>query len=298
MNSVRTLVKTRETWRNAARGLALALLAATGQVQAQAPADNASQPGLLRDINAVRQQGCEGQPGKAAPLRENAALSAAAARLYGGDRLDEALRAAGYRAVSGAQIILRGAGATLLTRSSLGTSCNVLTQPDLTEAGFYHHAAQTWIVVAAPFSPPGAAQAADVESRVLALVNEARAKPRRCGTESFAAARPIQLSPKLQAVAAAHAADMARHNYFDHAGRDGNHVEERASSGGYRWRHIGENISAGHTQAEAAMQDWLGSPEHCANVMSSAYTEMGAAFAVNNSSNAGIYWVKVFGTAK
>lgn len=61
----------------------LALLAATAQVRAQA--NTSTQPGLLRDINAVRQQGCEGQPGKAAPLRENAALSAAAARLAGGD---------------------------------------------------------------------------------------------------------------------------------------------------------------------------------------------------------------------
>jgi len=296
MNPVRTLLKTHETWRSAAAGLALALLAATGQVHAQA--DSTTQPGLLRDINAVRQQGCEGQPGKAAPLRENAALSAAAARLYGGDRLDEALKAAGYRAVSGAQIILRGAGATLLTRTSLGTSCKVLTQADLTEAGFFQHAAQTWIVVAAPFSPPGAAQADDVQSRVLALVNEARAKPRRCGTESFAATRPVHFSARLQTVAAAHATDMARHNYFDHAGRDGSHVEERASSGGYRWRAIGENIAAGHTQAEAAMQDWLDSPEHCANVMSPAYTEMAAAFAVNNSSSAGIYWVQVFGSTK
>jgi uncharacterized protein YkwD len=296
MKSFGTQITTHETWRKAATGLALALLAATGQAHAQA--DTAAHPGLLRDINAVRQQGCEGQPGKAAPLRENAALSAAAARLAGGDRLDEALKAAGYRAVSGAQIILRGAGATLLTRSSLGTSCSVLTQADLTEAGFYQQAAQTWIVVATPFLPPDAAQAGDVQSRVLALVNEARAKPRRCGTESFAATRPVHFSARLQTVAAVHATDMARHNYFDHAGRDGNHVEERASSGGYRWRAIGENIAAGHTQAEAAMRDWLGSPEHCANVMSPAYTEMGSAFAVNSGSSAGIYWVQVFGTAR
>lgn len=296
MNSVRTLVKTHPTWHRAASAWALALLAASGQAHAQA--DLASHPGLLRDINAVRQQGCEGQPGKAAPLRENAALSAAAARLASGDRLDEAMKAARYRAVSGAQIILRGAGATLLTRASLGTSCSLLTQADLTEAGFHQHAAQTWIVVAAPFLPPGAAQANDVQSRVLALVNEARAKPRRCGTESFAATRPVRLNATLQATAAAHATDMARHNYFDHVGRDGSHVEDRASSSGYRWRRIGENIAAGHTQAEAAMQDWLSSPEHCANVMSPDYTEMGSAFAVNNSSSAGIYWVKVFGSTK
>lgn len=296
MNSARTLVKIIETWRSAARGLTLVLLAATGQAHAQS--DGASPTGLLRDINTVRQQGCEGQPGNLPPLRENAALSAAAARLAAGDTLDQAMKAAAYRAVSGAQIILRGAGATMLTRTTLGSSCKVLTQADLTDAGFHWQAAQTWIVVALPFLPPAAAQADEVQSRVLALVNEARAAPRNCGAVSFAATRPLRLSAKLLPIAAAHATDMARHDYFDHAGRDGSYVEERATSVGYRWRHIGENIAAGHTRAEAAMQDWLGSHEHCANLMSPDYTEMATAFAVNNSSSAGIYWVKVFGTAK
>ncbi|MDO8385434.1 MAG: CAP domain-containing protein [Polaromonas sp.] len=296
MNSACPPLKTIETWRNAARGLALVLLAATAQAHAQA--DGASPTGLLRDINTVRQQGCEGQTGKLPPLRENAALSAAAARLAAGDTLDEAMKAAAYRAVSGAQVILRGAGATLLTRNTLGSSCSVLTQADLTEAGFHREAARTWIVVALPFLPPTAAQADEVQSRVLALVNQARATPRSCGTVSFAATRPLRLSARLLPIAAAHATDMARHDYFDHAGRDGSHVEERATSGGYRWRAIGENIAAGHTQVEAAVQDWLGSQEHCTNLMSPTYTEMATAFAVNNSSSAGIYWVQVFGTAK
>lgn len=296
MNAAPTLLKTHDTWRRVASALALGLLAASGPAHAQA--DASAHPGLLRSINAVRQQGCEGQPAPAAPLRENAVLSAAAARLSGGERLDEALKAAGYRAQSGAQIILRGAGATLVTRASLGTSCSVLTQADLTEAGFHQQAGQTWMVVAAPFAPPDVAQAVEVQSRVLALVNEARARPRRCGNETFAATRPLQFSARLQAVASAHASEMARYSYFDHAGRDGSHVEERASSSGYRWRAIGENIAAGHTQPEAAMQDWLASAEHCANLMSPAYTEMGTAFAVNAGSSAGIYWVQVFGTAR
>lgn len=300
MNTSSNSVQTRTTWHRVAGALALALLAATGPVpaQAQAPAVSASQSGLLRDINAVRQQRCEGEAGKLPPLRENAALSAAAARLAAGDRLDEAMKSAGYRAVSGAQIILRGAGATQMTRNTLGTSCSVLTQADLTEAGFHRQAAQTWIVVALPFLPPGAAQADEVQSRLLTLVNETRATPRNCGSASFAATRPLRYSAKLQAIAAAHAADMAQHNYFDHVGRDGSHVEERASSAGYRWRAIAENIAGGHTRVEAAMQDWLGSAEHCANLMSPAYSEMATAFAVNNSSSAGIYWVQVFGTAK
>jgi uncharacterized protein YkwD len=296
MNLARTLPKTPKTWRSAASGLALALLAATAQVHAQT--DTTAPSGLLRDINTVRQQGCEGQAGKLPPLRENAALAAAAARLAAGDTLDEAMKTAGYRAVSGAQIILRGAGATVLSRNTLGDSCSVLTQADLTEAGFHRQPARTWIVVALPFLPPSASQAGEIQSRLLALVNEARAKPRSCGTVSFAAARPLRLSARLLPIAAAHAADMARHDYFDHAGRDGSHVEERASSGGYRWRAIGENIAAGHTQAEAAMRDWLASHEHCANLMSPDYTEMATAFAVNLSSSAGIYWVQVFGSAR
>lgn len=91
---------------------------------------------------------------------------------------------------------------------------------------------------------------------------------------------------------------MARHSYFSHTGRDGSHVDARASSAGYRWRAIGENIAAGQMQADAAVQGWINSPGHCANLMAPVYTDMGAAFAVNNSSSAGIYWVQVFGTAR
>lgn len=91
---------------------------------------------------------------------------------------------------------------------------------------------------------------------------------------------------------------MARHNYFSHSGRDGSHVAERASRTGYPWRAIGENIAAGQMQADAAVQGWLNSPGHCANLMSPTYTEMGAAFAVNSRSSAGIYWVQVFGAAR
>ena len=51
MNSACSPLKTIETWRKAARGLALVLLAATGQAHAQS--DGASPTGLLRDISEV-----------------------------------------------------------------------------------------------------------------------------------------------------------------------------------------------------------------------------------------------------
>ena len=293
------VVKAGNSWLVAVGILALAVLAVMGRgvVHAQPTAPD-HQP-LLRALNELRQQGCDGRAAPAKALRENARLSNAAARIASGSKLDGALQAADYRATRAAQITLRGySGAAALAQGAMAASCSEMSQDELSEVGFYQRGTQTWLVLAAPFAPPGAAQAGDVQAQVLALVNEARARPRRCGSESFGAARPLRFNATLQGISAAHAADMARHSYFEHTGRDGSRVSERASRAGYPWRAIGENIAAGQMQADAVVQGWLNSPGHCANLMSPTYTEMGAAFAVNNSSSAGIYWVQVFGAAR
>lgn len=269
------------------------LMTALAHAQSNPP----GHPALLKALNTLRQQGCEKGAPPAAALRENTALSRAATLIAGGRKLEDALKAAGYRAVRAAQISVRGAsGTTALARSTLGKSCATALHGELAEAGFHQRGSKTWVVLAAPFSPPQAAQADDVHAHILALVNEARSRPRRCGAESFAAARPLRWSATLQEVAAGHAGDMARHSYFSHKGRDGSNVDDRATRAGYAWRAIGENIAAGQMQADAAVQGWLNSPGHCANLMAPQYTDMGAAFAVNNASSAGIYWVQVFGT--
>ena len=290
-----TLMKTHDTWRRVVGCLALAIMATAGPARASA----AEHPPLLRALNAARLKGCEGHAGQSAPLHENTRLSAAAARIAGGSPLADALQAADYRAVRAAQITLQGyTGPAAQAQGAVDSSCAAVTNGELAEAGFHQRGTQTWIVLAAPFSPPGAAQAGDQQARVLALVNQARAKPRRCGNESFAAARPVRLNVTLQGVAVGHASDMARHSYFSHTGRDGSHVADRASHAGYLWRAIGENIASGQMSAEVAVQGWVNSPGHCANLMSPVFTDMGAAFAVNERSSAGIYWVQVFGAAR
>jgi uncharacterized protein YkwD len=291
-----TMMKTRGAWHRAAGSLALAMLLGTSaQAQASAP----DHPALLRALNTLRQQGCKGRPGPAAPLRENPSLSRAAALVAGGSKFADALKAADYRAVRAAQITLRSTTASAaLARGAVGKSCSAIMQGGLAEAGFHQRGSQTWVVLAAPFSPPATAQAGNVQARVLALVNQARARPRRCGSASFAAARPVRLNATLQLVASTHAADMARYSYFSHTSRDGGSMVERASRAGYPRRAMAENIAAGQLQADAAMQAWLGSPGHCANIMAPAFNEMGAAFAVNSKSSLGIYWVQVFGAAR
>ena len=289
--------KTQRAWPYAAGCAVLAfLLAAAGPAQAQPAAqDHAT---LLRALNALRQQGCAKGGRPAAPLRENAALSQAAALVASGRKLDSALKTVDYRAVSTLQITVRGAGGTAaLTQKALGSSCGAAMHAELLEAGFHQRGTQTWVLLAAPFSPPAAAQAGEVQARVLALVNEARARPRRCGDKAFAPAPPLRLNPTLYGIANTHAGDMARHDYFSHTGRDGSTVDGRATRAGYTWHAIGENIAAGQLSADAAVRGWMNSPGHCANIMSPAFSEMGAAFVVNPQSSAGIYWAQVFGAA-
>ena len=276
-------------------GLALSVLSAGSQARAVP-----EHPELLNALNTVRQQGCEIGTKPASPLLENPSLSRAAMLIAGGGNMDDALGAVGYRAVQAVQIHVRGAsGEAALARRTLDKSCSAVMHPELAEAGFHQNGKLTWLVVAARFSPPLAADADAAQARILVLVNEARARPRRCGNKALPPVQPLRPSSTLQQVAAVHASDMATQGYFSHTGRDGSTADMRADRLGYRWRTIGENIATGLMQADTAVLGWLNSPSHCASIMSPNFQEMGAAFALSSSTGKnGIYWVQVFGTPR
>src|SRR5688572_12252985 len=86
----------------------------------------------------------------------------------------------------------------------------------------------------------GRASNANVRERVVALVNEARSRARRCGSERFAPAAPLRVSKRLNEAAVDHARDMARHNFFEHEGSDGSQPKERVLRAGYKPRISGE----------------------------------------------------------
>lgn len=83
-----------------------------------------------------------------------------------------------------------------------------------------------------------------------------------------------------------------------HEGRDGSTPAVRATRAGYKWQMVAENIAFGVMTPEAAVEGWLKSPPHCTALMAPQFTEMGVAFAVNPSSDAGIYWGQMFGTPR
>ena len=130
---------------------------------------------------------------------------------------------------------------------------------------------------------------------LLAQVNAARAKPRLCGRQRFAAARPLTWNTALGTAAQRHSRAMANGNYFAHRDPNGDLPADRAWDAGYRGRQIGENIAAGQGSPSKAMAGWLASPGHCANLMNPMFTQVGAACVANANSDEGVYWTMLFG---
>ena len=143
----------------------------------------------------------------------------------------------------------------------------------------------------------GRASSATVRERVVELVNVARSSARKCGSERFAAAPPLNASRKLNDAADDHARHMARKNFFDHHGPDGRQPRDRVLRAGYEFRLTGENIALGPESAEEVVAGWLASPGHCANIMDSRFQDIGVGLATGRGRGK-IYWVQTFGAPR
>lgn len=246
-------------------------------------------------VNALRSRGCAGGHA-AAPLRGNTHLDEVARHLAEGSSLREAEQRSGYHATSSFSVSISAVPASGDISQIIATQfCGQITNPAFREIGVWRQGSQVWIALAEPFAPPQTGDRVLIASRVLELVNAARAHARRCGSESFAAAGPLSRNALLEKAALAYAQDMARYAYMDHTGRDGSSPQRRISAAGYAWEEAGENLASGVMSADDVVAGWLHSPGHCANLMQPAYTEMGVAFAVNPRDAAGVYWALEFG---
>ena len=254
---------------------------------------------LADQINALRARGCSGSVGTSERLQRSGALDAVAAEWSKGGRLQQALEKTRYRAVNSSSMRVSGAANDRAVLSILAQQyCNIVTNAQFTALGIARRGRDVWIVVARPVELPSPNQADAIAREVLALVNAARAKPRKCGATAFDAAPPLTLSAQLTKAALQHAQDMARHSRLEHDGTDGSTPSQRVTRAGYRWRYVAENIAAGASTAADVVEGWLASPSHCVNIMDQQYREMGIAFALNPKSDAGIYWAQTFATAR
>lgn len=129
------------------------------------------------------------------------------------------------------------------------------------------------------------------KDKLLALVNNARAKGCRCGGKYYKPVQPLTWNNKLERAAQKHSRYMRRRNVLSHAGQGGSDAGRRISAEGYDWISYGENVAAGYGSDEATIKGWLKSKGHCKNIMSPKFKEMGMA-------SSGQFYTQVFGTRR
>ncbi len=243
-------------------------------------------------VQLLREGGCGGILPAAQPLHHNPLLDRAAQQWAGGLSPAAAAARSGYEPEATAALHITGPDAStveLLRRAN----CRTVTDRRLRDIGVYHRGLDTWLVLASAYVLPASSRAPLLATRALELVNEVRARGTRCGEHSFGPAPPVRLSVTLADVAYGHAADMAKHNYFEHEDLAGRSPAERVKAVGYREKLVGENIAYGPKSAEEVVRGWLDSPGHCENIMDPRFAEMGIAYAAGQVSRRGLYWVQL-----
>ena len=132
--------------------------------------------------------------------------------------------------------------------------------------------------------PPGVDM---VESHLLADVNRERA------VYGLQALRP---HPGLSLTAQMQACDNAARGALSHTGIDGSGVGARARRAGYDYRMVLENLGLGVTSAGDAVQGWMNSPGHRANLLKPDAVEAGMGLATTDSGR--LVWALVLGAPR
>ena len=187
----------------------------------------------------------------------------------------------------------RDAQAALLALSE--SFCKVLMDPQFVDIGVSRIDRDWRIVLARPLLSSKLETWQVEGQKLLAGVNEARAQHQFCGEQTFAPVAALNWREPLAQAAQGHSLSMANGNYFSHLDEQGRTPGDRAELAGYSGASVAESISAASDSIEQVINGWLASPTNCATLMSADYQDFGGAYASDPQSDAGIYWVALFG---
>ncbi|SDQ79370.1 Uncharacterized conserved protein YkwD, contains CAP (CSP/antigen 5/PR1) domain [Pseudomonas sp. UC 17F4] len=272
----------------------LALLSLGLAFSVTAQASDESQ--LIESINAYRSQAqrCAGQGSmELPPLAIDPRLMLPANSM--GD-LREALAQNSYPMVNVQAISLSGPRDAQAAMQAVRESfCQVVLDPQFVDVGVSREGRDWRIVLARPLLAGRLGDWQAEGQKVLEMINTARSQARQCGGQAFNATTALAWNTTLAGAAESHTRAMANNNFFDHKDRDGRTPGDRAELAGYAGQQVGENIAAGQDTPRKVVDGWLASPGHCANLMNPQFSELGAAYAVDPKSDAGIYWTAMFG---
>ena len=107
-------------------------------------------------------------------------------------------------------------------------------------------------------------------SQVLAYATEMSHSGLLSGTNGARSANglaPLNLNNQLNNSAQAKAQDMANKNYWAHVSPDGTQPWYFFDQAGYSYTRAGENLAYGFMTSQAAVDGWMNSPSHRANML-------------------------------
>ena len=97
----------------------------------------------------------------------------------------------------------------------------------------------------------------------------------------------------LHIAAQKHAEWMAKNNTMSHTGEGRSTFSSRIKQAGYNPQTGGENVAMGYSTTAAVFNGWMKSSGHRANIVNSAYKDVG--FGLATSKNGSKYWCANFG---
>jgi len=109
---------------------------------------------------------------------------------------------------------------------------------------------------------------------------------------------PLSANSKLMEAARIHAQQMAKYQRDEHTinGAQYPTLVSRLQAVGYDYSNAAENIAWNQRDAQTAVNGWMNSTGHRANILNPNLTEIGAAMA--RSAKGEPYWIQVFGTPR
>jgi uncharacterized protein YkwD len=141
----------------------------------------------------------------------------------------------------------------------------------------------TWVSAADPKETP-AVKPSEEESAVLELTNKAREKEKLPPLK--------QAGGTLIEVARAHSANMAKQGKLAHE-LDGKNPRDRVKASGYPFGGVGENVGYGRRLTpEQAVDLWLNSPPHRANILNKDFEELAVGTARDDKGT--VFFTQVF----
>ena len=119
------------------------------------------------------------------------------------------------------------------------------------------------------------------EKTLLQLTNEARKKD---------GLPEVKVNTKLMKAARDHSANMAKQEKMAHE-LDDKKPADRLKEVGYSFGHLGENVAFGQQTPSEALDTWMKSDDHRANILGKDYVDIGLGAA--KSSSGTTYWTVV-----